>query len=46
VHHDTRRLVLQIAGEKHWRVYDPLLELPLKNQRWSKELGEAGSAAG
>jgi ribosomal protein L16 Arg81 hydroxylase len=43
VHHDTHDVfVLQVAGEKHWRVYDPLLELPLKNQRWSKELGEAG----
>ena len=45
VHHDTHDVfVLQVAGEKHWRVYDPLLELPLKNQRWSKELGEAGPA--
>ena len=36
VHHDTHDVfVLQVAGEKHWRVYDPLLELPLKNQRWS-----------
>ena len=45
MHHDTHDVfVLQVAGEKHWRVYDPLLELPLKNQRWSKELGEAGPA--
>lgn len=45
VHHDTHDVfVLQVSGEKHWRVYDPLLELPLKNQRWSKELGEAGPA--
>ena len=43
VHHDTHDVfVLQIAGEKHWRVYDPLLELPLKQQRYSKELGEHG----
>ena len=36
VHHDTHDVfVLQVAGEKHWRVYDPLLELPLKAQRWS-----------
>ncbi len=43
VHHDTHDVfVLQVAGEKHWRVYDPLLELPLKAQRWSKALGEPG----
>ncbi|HEY8773505.1 MAG TPA: cupin domain-containing protein [Gaiellaceae bacterium] len=43
VHHDTHDVfVLQVAGEKHWRVYDPLLELPLKHQRYSKSLGEHG----
>ncbi len=43
VHHDTHDVfVLQVAGEKHWRVYDPLLELPLKAQRWSPSLGEPG----
>jgi hypothetical protein len=43
VHHDTHDVfVLQVAGEKHWRVYDPVLELPLKAQRWSSALGEAG----
>ena len=43
VHHDTHDVfVLQVAGEKHWRVYDPLLELPLKQQRYSKALGEHG----
>ena len=43
VHHDTHDVfVLQVAGEKHWRVYDPLLELPLKHQRYSKALGEHG----
>lgn len=40
VHHDTHDvLVLQIAGEKHWRVYEPALELPLRDQSYSKELG-------
>src|SRR6185312_16626710 len=33
-----------VAGEKHWRVYEPLLELPLKAQRWSASLGEPGPA--
>ena len=43
VHHDTHDVfVLQVAGEKHWGVYNPVLELPLKAQRWSSSLGEAG----
>jgi hypothetical protein len=43
VHHDTHDVfVLQVAGEKQWRVYDPLFELPLKHQRYSKSLGEHG----
>jgi cupin superfamily protein len=43
VHHDTHDVfVLQLAGEKHWRVYAPVLELPLRSQRYSKELGEPG----
>ena len=43
VHHDTHDvLVLQVAGEKRWLLYDPLLELPLKHQRWSTALGEPG----
>ncbi len=45
VHHDTHDvLVLQVAGEKRWRLYDPLLELPLKHQRYSKALGDHGEA--
>lgn len=40
VHHDTHDVfVLQVAGEKRWFVYEPVLELPLKGQRYSKELG-------
>jgi Cupin superfamily protein len=43
VHHDTHDVfVLQLAGEKHWRIYDPLWELPLKHQRYSQALGEHG----
>jgi JmjC domain len=46
VHHDTHDVfVLQVAGEKHWRVYDPVLQLPLKAQRWSSSLGEVGPTA-
>ena len=44
VHHDTHDvLVLQVAGEKRWRLYDALLELPLKHQRYSSALGEHGA---
>ncbi len=44
LHHDTHDvLVLQIAGEKRWLVHEPLLELPLKDQRWSPELGKPGA---
>jgi hypothetical protein len=43
VHHDTHDvLCLQVAGEKRWLVYEPLLELPLKEQRWSAALGTPG----
>ncbi|HEU4943265.1 MAG TPA: cupin domain-containing protein, partial [Gaiellaceae bacterium] len=43
VHHDTHDVfVLQVAGEKRWLVYDPAFELPLKNQKYSSELGEPG----
>ncbi len=43
VHHDTHDVfVLQVAGEKRWRVYEPALELPLKNQRYSEDLGGPG----
>jgi hypothetical protein len=43
VHHDTHDVfVLQTSGEKRWLVYEPVLELPLRTQRYSKELGGAG----
>ena len=43
VHHDTHDVFcLQVAGEKRWLVYEPALELPLKDQRYSEELGEPG----
>jgi hypothetical protein len=45
VHHDTHDvLVLQVAGEKRWRLYEPLLQLPLKHQRYSPALGEHAEA--
>jgi ribosomal protein L16 Arg81 hydroxylase len=43
VHHDTHDVfVLQVSGRKSWRVYEPVLELPLKQQRWSPRLGDPG----
>jgi cupin superfamily protein len=43
VHHDTHDVfVLQVAGEKRWLVYEPALELPLKSQKYSAELGGPG----
>jgi Cupin superfamily protein len=43
VHHDTHDVfVLQIAGEKRWLVYEPALELPLKNQKYASGLGAPG----
>jgi lysine-specific demethylase/histidyl-hydroxylase NO66 len=43
VHHDTHDVfVLQVAGHKRWRIYEPVLELPLRDQRWSPELGDPG----
>ena len=41
VHHDTHDVfVLQVSGSKRWRIYPPVLELPLGHQRWSGEAGE------
>jgi bifunctional lysine-specific demethylase and histidyl-hydroxylase NO66 len=43
VHHDTHEVFsLQVAGEKRWLVYEPVLPLPLKDQRYRPELGEPG----
>ena len=36
VHHDTHDVfVLQVSGRKRWRIYEPVVELPLRDQRWS-----------
>ena len=43
VHHDTHDvLCLQVAGTKRWLVYEPVLELPLREQRYSPRLGPPG----
>ena len=36
MHHDTHDvLCLQVEGEKRWLVYAPVLELPLKHQKYT-----------
>ena len=43
VHHDTHDVfVLQVSGRKRWLVYEPVFELPLKNQKYSAEMGGPG----
>ncbi|HEX2292780.1 MAG TPA: cupin domain-containing protein [Gaiellaceae bacterium] len=43
VHHDTHDVfVLQVAGEKRWLVYEPAWELPLRNQKYTAEMGGPG----
>ncbi len=44
VHHDTHDVfVLQVAGEKRWLVYEPVFELPLRDQKYKRERdGEPG----
>ena len=42
VHHDTHDVfVLQVSGHKRWRIYAPLVELPMKDQRWSASASDA-----
>jgi ribosomal protein L16 Arg81 hydroxylase len=44
VHHDTHDVIcLQVAGEKRWLVYEPVWELPLRDQRYRPELGSPGA---
>jgi lysine-specific demethylase/histidyl-hydroxylase NO66 len=44
VHHDTHDVfVLQVSGEKRWRIYEPVLELPLRSQRYAAKLGGPGA---
>jgi Cupin superfamily protein len=43
VHHDTHDVFcLQVEGEKRWLVYAPVLELPLKHQKYGTEMGDPG----
>jgi hypothetical protein len=43
VHHDTHDVFcLQVEGEKRWVVNPPVLELPLKHQKYVPEMGAPG----
>ena len=43
VHHDVHDVfVLQVAGSKRWRLYEPAVELPLRSRRWSAATDEPG----
>jgi lysine-specific demethylase/histidyl-hydroxylase NO66 len=43
VHHDTHDVfVLQTRGHKRWRVYRPVVDLPGKEQPWSRSRADPG----
>jgi bifunctional lysine-specific demethylase and histidyl-hydroxylase NO66 len=45
LHHDTHDVFcVQVEGEKRWLVYPPVLELPLRHQKYTKEMGGPGEA--
>jgi len=45
VHHDTHDVFcVQLAGEKRWLVYPPVLELPLRDHKYTEDMGEPGEA--
>jgi hypothetical protein len=41
--HDV--FVLQVAGEKHWRIHEPVLRDPLRTQPWADRAAEVAAAA-
>jgi len=45
-HYDVHDVfVLQIAGEKHWRIHQPVLVDPLRNQPWQDRAEQVARAA-
>jgi lysine-specific demethylase/histidyl-hydroxylase NO66 len=45
-HYDVHDVfVVQVEGEKHWRVRPPVLETPLRNQPWTDRREEVRTAA-
>ena len=45
-HYDVHDVfVLQIAGEKHWTIHEPVLPDPLRTQPWTDRTAEVAAAA-
>jgi hypothetical protein len=45
-HYDVHDVfVLQVAGEKHWRIHEPVLPDPLRTQPWTDRPAEVAAAA-
>ncbi|MGY1724164.1 cupin domain-containing protein [Blastococcus sp. SYSU DS0533] len=45
-HYDVHDVfVLQVAGEKHWTIHEPVLPDPLRTQPWSDRSAEVAAAA-
>jgi lysine-specific demethylase/histidyl-hydroxylase NO66 len=45
-HYDVHDVfVLQVAGEKHWRIHEPVLRDPLRTQPWDDRAAEVAAAA-
>ncbi|MBM6405345.1 cupin-like domain-containing protein [Phycicoccus sp. CSK15P-2] len=45
-HYDVHDVfVVQVEGEKHWRVRPPVLDLPLRNQPWTDRRADVAAAA-
>ena len=45
-HYDVHDVfVLQVAGEKHWRIHEPVLTDPLRTQPWNDRAAEVAAAA-
>ena len=46
-HYDVHDVfVLQVAGEKQWRIHEPVLADPLRTQPWNDRAAEVAAAAG
>ena len=45
-HYDVHDVfVLQFAGRKHWRIHEPVLELPLRDQPWNERKADVAARA-
>jgi hypothetical protein len=45
-HYDVHDVfVLQVAGEKHWRIHEPVMADPLRTQPWNDRAAEVAAAA-